>query len=127
MKISKKARNDIILAVVLLSVSLISFLLFSLFSVQGDYVSVTVNGELYGEYPLSVDATVEIYSGENGSDINVLTVSEGRATVSSANCRDEICVKHRPITRSGASIICLPHGVVITVVSEDGTGIDLIS
>ncbi len=127
MKISKKVRNDIILAAVLLGLAIAALLILLFASPRGDIVSVTVNGELYGQYPLDVDTTVEIYSGDDGKDINILTVSEGRASVISANCRDGICARHRPISRSGASIICLPHGVVITVVSESDGGIDIVS
>ena len=126
-KISKNLRNDIILAVAVLAVALIALLILLFASPHGDLVSVTVNGELYGEYPLDVDTTVEIYSGEDGRDVNVLIVSEGRASVISANCRDGICVRHRPVSRSGASIVCLPHGVVITVVSDADADIDIVS
>ena len=52
-------------------------------------------------------------------------IKDGKAWVKEADCPDKICAKHRPISRSGESIICLPHKLVITVVNEKETdGID---
>lgn len=127
MKILKKQKNDVILAAAILSAALIVLLVVLYAFPKGDTVTVTVNGELYGEYPLNIDATVEIYSGADGNDVNIMTLSEGRVSVSSANCRDGICVNHRPIERTGSSIVCLPHGVVITVIGSEGNEIDLVS
>ena len=41
-----------------------------------------------------------------------------------ANCRDQICVRHKAISKNGESIICLPHSVYIEVVGEKEKEID---
>jgi hypothetical protein len=49
------------------------------------------------------------------SSYNLLVIEEGTVTMEAADCRDQICVHHIPISGSGESIICLPHKLVVTV------------
>ena len=93
---------------------------------EGTTVRVELNGEVMGNYSLAIDREVEILSGENGEEKNLLVIRGGKAYVSSATCPDGICAGHRPISRVGESIVCLPHGVVITVVGEDTAQPDII-
>lgn len=37
-----------------------------------------------------------------------------------ADCKDQICADHKAIEKSGETIVCLPHKVVIEIRSEDG-------
>ncbi len=110
-----KIRNDIIFILsLLLIVSLVGAGIFFLRG-EGDMVKVTVDGALYGAYPLYEDAVVEIRTGKDGEQLNVLVIQDGEAYVKSATCPDGICVRHRPVSRDGESIACLPHKVAITV------------
>ena len=115
-----KLRNDLILIGTLLVVLALVGLAFWLLRGEGDTVIVEVDGKLYGTYSLSVDRTVEIRTGEDGADLNLLVIQGGKAHVEEANCRDGICAKHAPISRQGESIVCLPHRVVITVKRAGG-------
>ena len=36
-----------------------------------------------------------------------------------ADCPDLICVHHKPISRQGESIVCLPHKVIVEVTGEE--------
>ena len=93
---------------------------------DGDAVVVEVDGKPYGTYSLAVDRTVEIRTGDGGKDVNVLVIKDGKAYVESANCRDGICAAHKPISKQGESIVCLPHKVVITVkTTQGGSGPDI--
>ena len=108
----RKAKHDVLfIAVILLLVSVASLLLF-LFRKAGDLVVVTVNGQLWGEYPLDEDRIVE---NKNGDNCNVLVIENGRAYVKQASCPDGICSARRPIGNDGESIICLPNRVVVEV------------
>lgn len=114
----RRRRNDwIFILSLLLIVSLAGVALFFLRG-EGDTVIVTVEGEIYGTYPLDRDITVEIRTGYE--ERNVLVIREGKARVEEATCPDGICAAHRPISREGESIVCLPHRVVITVHAENG-------
>lgn len=116
-------KNDVIfIAALLLSLSLIG-LAFLLFRGEGDLITVTVDGELTGTYSLSQDRTVEIITGEQNDQRNLLIIRDGEAYVSEASCPDGICAAHRPISRRGESIVCLPHRVVITVRTAGDTNV----
>lgn len=115
-----KLRNDLILIGVLLVVLVLAGLAFWLLRGTGDTVVVEVDGEIYGTYALSTDRTVEIRTGENGKELNLLVIKDGKAYVETATCRDGICAAHKPISREGESIVCLPHKVIITVKSAGG-------
>lgn len=118
----RKRKNDVILiAALTLTFALIGACLL-LLGKQGDTVTVTVDGKLYGEYPLARDTAVEILS-ESGH--NLLVIRDGAALVEDASCPDGICAAHRPISRNGESIICLPNKVVISVSSESENEPDL--
>ena len=80
---------------------------------------VTVDGVEYGRYPLHTDTAVEIRTGENGEQRNLLVIQDGKAYVENASCPDGICAGHRPINKTGESIVCLPHKVVVTVKSAE--------
>ena len=123
----RKFRNDVIfIGVLLLAVILVGLALF-FFRREGDAVTVTVNQQHFGTYSLSVDRTVEIRTGENREELNLLVIRNGEAFVETATCPDGICAAHKPISRNGESIVCLPHRVVVTVVTQDGEGPDVIA
>ena len=126
-QVNRKHRNDVIfIAVLLLIVALIGAAFFFLRG-EGDTVTVSVDGKHYGTYPLHTDLTLSIRTGENGEEENLLVIRDGKAYVESATCPDGICADHKPISREGESIVCLPHRVVITVQTSDGEEPDIIA
>lgn len=126
-QVNRKHRNDVIfIAVLLLMVSLIGAAFFFLRG-EGDTVTVSVDGKHYGTYPLHTDLTLSIRTGEDGEEENLLVIRDGTARVESATCPDGICAAHKPISREGESIVCLPHRVVITVHTSEGEEPDIIA
>lgn len=123
-KNGKKIKNDIILVSVLLGIILLAILGILLFRSPGNTVSVTVDGEIFGEYSLEEDRVVEI-SSERGT--NLLVIKDGKAHVERASCPDGICSSHKPISYDGESIICLPNKVVVLIDSQDTDQPDIIS
>ncbi len=120
-------RNDIILVFALLLIAAVGILYLYVFRGAGDTVRVTVDGSEYGVYPLSQDMTEDIYTGKDGEYHNRLVIKDGKAYMESANCPDGICVEHSHIFRDSESIVCLPHRVVVTVVTNgDGDTPDLV-
>ncbi len=124
--ISKKIRNDVIFIVALVLILSIVGGGVLLLRKEGSTVKVSVDGKIYGTYNLDQDRTVEIKT-ENG--YNILVIENGQARVESASCPDGICSDHRPIKHSGASIVCLPNKVVVSVEDgeEDNGGLDIVS
>ena len=112
-----KLKGDIIFISLLLGLLLAAGALITLTAVEGDLVEVYIDGVLSESYSLGEDLTVDI-AGVGG--VNRLRVKGGEATIEYADCPDGICESHRPISRSGESIVCLPHKVVVTVKSAKG-------
>ena len=121
---AKKHRNDLIFISALLLIILIAALAMLLFRTEGDKVVVSVDSQVFGEYSLGENQTVEI---KNGDGYNVLVIENGEARVESASCPDGICSSHRPISYNGQSIICLPNSVVIEVHTTDDSHPDIIN
>lgn len=113
-------RNDLILILALLLCAILAGAAFFFLRGTGDTVTVTVDGTLYGTYPLAVDTEVEIRTGEGDRERNLLIIRGGSAFVAEATCPDGIFVSHRPISRHGESIVCLPHRVTVTVRAPRG-------
>ena len=110
-------RNDAIFIVVLVLVIAVAGACLYFFRGEGDAVTVSVDGKVIATYPLAVDRTEDILTGENG--LNRLVIRDGKAWVETASCPDGICAAHKPIHREGESIVCLPNKVVVTVQTAD--------
>lgn len=114
-------RNDIILITAVILAAVIGLIYLNFFRSPGDSVTVTVDGEVYGVYPLSRDISEDIYSGDNNENLNRFVIKDGKAFMETATCPDGICVGHKSIFRNGESIVCLPNRVVITVTLGEKT------
>lgn len=111
----KKA--DVILISAFLIAGLVGVFWLSAGREDGRMVRVTVDGKEAGTYPLSRDDTIRI-EGVGGS--NTLVIRDGQAAMEEADCPDRICVEHAPVDSVGETIVCLPHRVVVEVLSEEG-------
>lgn len=117
--VKRKIRNDIILVLCLLLIAVIGLAYLYLFRDKGDTVKVTVDGNQIGIYSLNENMTKDIITGEKGENLNRLIIKDGKAYMETATCPDGICVNHNPIFRDGESIVCLPNGVVVTIIKND--------
>ena len=116
----RKLRNDLIFISALLLIVALAGIAVLFLRGEGDTVVVEIDGQVCGTYPLAVDRTVELRTGEAGEELNLLVIKDGKAYVETATCPDGICAAHKPISREGESIVCLPHKVVVTVRLSDG-------
>ena len=112
-KETRKRRNDVILVAALLAAVALISLCWFLLREEGSTVTVEVAGNTFVSYSLSQDRTVDIPTGDG--ELNRLIIRDGKAFMETATCPDGICVSHRPISRKGESIVCLPHRIVVTV------------
>ena len=99
-------KKDFIFIIIVLAVIVLSAL-FLKFPENSDSVTVLVDGELYGKYPLSENAEISI----NGT--NVLKIENGVAYMKSATCPDKLCMHQGKIGKTGKAIICLPNRVSV--------------
>lgn len=114
-------RGDILLIACLLVIGITAALILPLLLPPGQAVSVELDGERIALLPLDTDTRLTVDPDGDGKDVNVLVIADGRAYVESADCRDGICVSHPPISKEGETVICLPHRLVLRIVS-DGDG-----
>lgn len=108
----------IVLAVVALSVFLISQGVAGAGAGNRLEVRVTSGGEVVLTLPLDEDAGESSLNGFAGK--SYLEVAGGRVRMVDSACPDKLCVKTGWISSPGESIVCLPNRVVIEIVSSDG-------
>ncbi len=121
LSLKRKVKNDIVLAVVIVLLATAGLLLFNLTKTTGDYVLVKIDGVEKYRYSLAENIDMVVFNGENDEFWNRIVISDGTVCVSEANCPDKICVGHRKINKDNESIVCLPHKVVVEVVSVVNT------
>lgn len=109
---------DLILVLVIIAIATVALVYLRCFKPEGEYVKVIIDGKEAGVYSLLSDEEVLIET-EGGAFFNKLIIKDGYAYVAEANCADEICVEHRPISKSGETIVCLPHKLVIVIEGEN--------
>lgn len=114
------SKRDALFFAALLLLAALLFLLFSL-SPRGTAAIVERNGgtlavrelsQLTGPEELAVE-------GENGLSLTVTFYPDG-ATVTAADCPDQVRVRTGKITRSGESALCLPAKVSVRLTGNAG-------
>ena len=119
-------KNDIILLALITVVTLITIGALRIWQISNTKETavavVTIDGVVYGTYPLSNDYTERI-EFPDGS-YNILTISDGYADVTEASCPDQVCVHHNHIKYSGESIVCLPNRMIVEVKGGEENEID---
>ncbi len=108
-------KQDILLILFFLAAVLAAFLWLWQGRESGKTVEISVDGKITAVYSLSKDRQITI-TGTGGS--NVLTIKEGKARMTKADCPDGTCVKHKAVGRIGETIVCLPHKVVVEVAGD---------
>ncbi|WKY43372.1 NusG domain II-containing protein [Eubacteriaceae bacterium ES2] len=109
-------KKEMMIVGTLILISLLGMGAFYLFHITDSnlFVRVSENGETIGEYPLDEDLNQTF---ETNDGYNVLTISGGKADITEADCPDQICVKTYPISSPGETIVCLPHKLVVEIVT----------
>lgn len=108
----KKSRNSVLLFLFFILIAIAAMMFFwGQIRENGATAVVTVDGEERYRCSLFIEKEIEI------DDTNTLVIKDGAADMISADCPDQICVKHNPISKAGETIICLPNKVVVTIES----------
>ncbi|MCR5654892.1 MAG: NusG domain II-containing protein [Lachnospiraceae bacterium] len=89
---------------------------------DGTYVvregTLTVEPEKSRETVETVETSGTVETAETSKtdgNINVIAIEDGSVSVTEANCSNHICVKTGNISKSGETICCLPHRLIITL------------
>ena len=111
----KLKKTDVLMITVIIVLAVILLLIVQ-FGIKkpGQTAVITVDGEVVKELSLSRDTgEIEIEGYQGG--INKIIVSEGCVYMSYADCPDELCVHTGKIQKTGETIVCLPHRVVVEI------------
>lgn len=120
-------KGDILVLGLLLAAALLSWLIPHMTGndTPGSEVVVFRDGNEIGRYSLSEDDTIAVRGTDDG--YNLILISGAAVRVTDADCPDKLCVRQRSISKSGESIICLPHKLVITIDSPEESDIDAVT
>lgn len=81
----------------------------------GAEAEVRVSGKVVKTFNLKEN---QEWTYRDKNETNVVKVSKGKIAVTQANCEDHIDVKQGWISKVGQTIVCLPHNLVIEVISD---------
>lgn len=114
-QMSLRFRKGDILAIIF--VVFLAVLLFVLFLPKQDtsvgYAQIYQNGDLIKTVSLALDQELTV----SGAYCNTITVSQGKIGVTQSDCPGGDCIQCGWIDGVGRSIVCLPNGLEIWVIS----------
>ena len=110
---SKQAKRDIVLVLALLALCAAAYFAVSASRTEGKTCEITVADEVFGRYELSREQTVDV------KGLCTVEIKDGSVSVVSSACPNKTCVSHRPVSRGGEAIICLPNAVVVRVLGGE--------
>lgn len=82
-------------------------------------VRIISGGELVGIYPLEKDIEIEV---KHDGHLNIVSIKDKKVYMEYSDCRNQICVHTREITRPGDTIVCLPNYVIVEITGSEGGG-----
>ncbi len=102
-------KNDIILMIsIVFTAVLVMFLVFIVPSGSAKTVTVKQNNETVYTGALKENGEIKL-SG------NTVVIKDGQVYMLRADCKNQICVKHKKISKNGESIVCLPNKVTVEI------------
>lgn len=134
--LNKLKKADFALILICVMASIFSFVLFWEKDSALKYIRISYDGDVIQTIPFDATSAEnrEVYvllKKENNQIMyslseeypyiaefdyyNIIRLSDNSVSIVEADCPDKICVQHKPISRTGESIICLPHHFVVDI------------
>lgn len=120
-----RKQDGIIIGILLAGILLLFLLQMPWKKTAGQRIVITVGGEEYGTFPLENDAVIEIRN-KAGEVTNTLTIEDGAAKMTEADCPDQYCLHQKKIRLTGETIVCLPNQVLVHVAGEEASDLDAV-
>lgn len=121
--LSRRRLHDLWLIAGIAALVVLAALCYWLVPRPGATAVVLVDGRETARYALSASVHTVITTPYG---VNTLTIENGQAKISDADCPDGICAAHRPVSRAGETIVCLPHKLVIRIDRAGDTAPDAV-
>ena len=105
----------VMVCVILISI-LISLVFVFGFKYGGElYVEIVSDGKEYASYPLNnFEKIIEI---DNKFGYNEIRIYNGKVWVTASDCDEQTEINESPIYKEGQMLVCLPHRLVVSIVS----------
>lgn len=114
-------KTDVIIILFLLSVAAIIMLINYKTAKKGNIVTVYSDKKNIATYDINKNDEYTITT-EYGT--NTIKINNGKVSVISASCSNQVCVNHLPIKTSDESIICLPNHLVVKIDNDKKSEVD---
>ncbi len=120
-------RKSIFLFITAIILSLIAIFFFGKLKPTAPIAEIYIDDELYKSVDISNISSpyeipvVSIYGS------NTVLVGNGYISIISSDCPDKLCVSQGKISNTTKPIICLPHHLVVKIVDNKNSTIDIIS
>lgn len=120
--IGMKKGDIIIISIAIISIFLLWLILYN--QKNGNLVCVTIQEQ---EFTFSLSEKQRIDLSDlvaQSKGKNVICIEDGMVYMEYADCPDQICVKHKAISKNGEMIVCLPNDVILRVENTTKNTID---
>ena len=115
-------KRDIVLAAVVLVLGIAGVFILKYGLHKGSYAEVYIDDKPVRTISMDVDDEY-VFHTEQGE--NVVAVKDGKIEMKSADCPDKVCVRMGAKNRSGETITCLPHKLVVEVHGGEAQEVDI--
>ena len=111
-------KNDIFLLSLLITLGIaLSVWIYFPSSPDNSILEIRQNGRVQMCLPLDENTEQKI-SGDGGVT-NRFQIQDGSVKMTWANCPDHTCINTKSIHNAGETIVCLPHRLVLAIVTSD--------
>lgn len=108
----KMLKRNIVLISTLLIAGIAGILIVRSGSKNGSSADIYIDDKLVQTIDMSVD---DEYTFQTDLGTNIVSVEAGAVSMKAADCPDKVCVRMGAKDRSGDTITCLPHKLVIEI------------
>lgn len=146
-------KQDFYMILGIVMIALLFLFGFHIFGKDGSYAVVSYDGTTIAEIPLTdmeeryylitesesetdkiaflelteqpqMQADIQTDMQTDRKEYNVFVCKDGKVQMLQSSCPDQICVHHTEIAKTGESIICLPHKLVIEISGAEENELD---
>ena len=121
--IMKLKKYDIIAIICVAVIVIISYITVNLLrNDEADTVVIYVDGKIEKKLDLNKNQEYKV-NVDNG--YNIIRIKDKKVRIKESDCSNQTCVNMGTISKDGQTLICLPHKVEVTIVSDDKSEVGL--
>ncbi|MCJ7965922.1 MAG: NusG domain II-containing protein [Eubacterium sp.] len=121
----KLKKYDIIAIICVAVIVIISYITVNLLrNDEADTVVIYVDGKIEKKLDLNKNQEYKV-NVDNG--YNIIRIKDKKVRIKESDCSNQTCVNMGTISKDGQTLICLPHKVEVTIVSDDKSEVDVIA